>query len=177
MSLVLRTSADPLTVVAGLRREIRALDPTLPIFTVETMTSRAARSLWQDSLFALQMGMLGGLALVLASVGVYGVVSVSTAQRTREFGIRSALGAEPRGIALLVLRESVRLAGYGIALGLLLTAVMVRAIAGLLYEVRPWDPATFVSLSALLAAVAIVSSTVPAVRATRVDPIEALRAE
>ncbi len=177
MSLVLRTSADPLTVVAGLRREMRALDPLLPIFTVETMTSRAQRSLWQQSLFALLMGILGGLALLLASVGVYGVVSISTAQRTREFGIRSALGAEPRGIALLVLRESVRLAAYGIALGLVLTAVMVRAIAALLYEVTPWDPVTFVSLSVVLAAVAIVSSTVPAVRATRVDPIEALRAE
>ncbi len=177
MSLVLRTKGDPLMVVPGLRREVRAIDPVLPIFTVETMTSRAERSLWQGSLFALQMGILGGLALVLAAVGIYGVVSFSTAQRTREFGIRSALGAEPHGIALLVLRESVRLATYGVALGLLLTALLVQAIKGLLYEVNPWDPVTFISLSVVLAAVAIGSSTVPALRATRIDPMEALRVE
>ena len=177
MSLVLRTKGDPFMVVPGLRREVRAIDPVLPIFTVETMTSRAERSLWQGSLFALQIGILGGLALVLAAVGIYGVVSFSTAQRTREFGIRSALGAEPHGIALLVLRESVRLATYGVALGLLLTALLVQAIKGLLYEVNPWDPVTFISLSVILAAVAIGSSTVPALRATRIDPMEALRVE
>ena len=177
MSLVMRTKGDPLQVVPGLRREVRAIDPLLPIFTVETMTSRAERSLWQQSLFALQMGLLGGLALVLAAVGIYGVVSFSTAQRTREFGIRSALGAEPHGIVFLVLRESIRLATYGVALGLLLTALLVQAIAGLLYEVNPWDPATFVSLSVVLAAVAMGSSTVPALRAMRVDPMEALRVE
>lgn len=177
MSLVLRTTVPPETVAPSLRREVRGLDPLLPVFTVETMSSRATRALWQQSLFALQMGILGGLALVLASVGVHGVVSVSTAQRTREFGIRSALGAEPRGIALLVLRDSVRLAAGGVALGLLLTALLVRAISGLLYEVAPWDPLTFVSISMLLAAVALVSSAVPALRATRVDPMVALRAE
>ena len=177
MSLILRTRGDPLQLVPSLRREVRAIDPMLPMFTVETMSSRAERSLWQQSLFALQMGILGGLALVLAAVGIYGVVSFSTAQRTREFGIRSALGAEPHGIALLVLRESVRLAAYGVALGLLLTALLVQAIQGLLYEVNPWDPATFVSLSVVLAAVAMGSSMVPALRATRIDPMEALRVE
>ncbi len=135
------------------------------------------RSKWQQRLFAVLMIALGMLALVLASVGVYGVVSYSTAQRTREFGIRSALGAAPSGIAGLVLREALVLAGLGLALGALLGAGMARLLQALLYEISPWRPLTFLTVALLLAAVALVASAVPARRATRVDPMTALRVE
>ena len=120
---------------------------------------------------------LGGVALVLAAVGVYGVVSYSTAQRTREFGIRSALGADPRRIARLVLREAVVLAVIGVSVGLLLAAGLSRVLATVLYEVDPWSPLTFLLVSVVLTLVALGASAVPAQRATRVDPMVALRAE
>ena len=141
------------------------------------MTDRMQRSKWQQRLFAVLMIALGMLALVLASVGVYGVVSYSTAHRTREFGIRSALGAAPSGIAGLVLREALVLAGIGLALGALLGAGMARLLQAMLYEISPWRPLTFITVALLLAAVALVASAVPARRATKVDPMIALRVE
>ncbi len=117
------------------------------------------------------------MALLLASIGVYGVVSYATAQRTREFGIRSALGAGSADIARLVLREAIVLVGLGLSLGALLAAGMTRVLQGLLYEVNGWNPLTFIAVSALLAVVALVASAVPARRATRIDPMLALRAE
>ncbi|MEE9280889.1 MAG: FtsX-like permease family protein, partial [Myxococcota bacterium] len=177
MNVVVRTRGAPLEAVPALRAEFASIDPNLALFQFESMTDRMQRSKWQQRLFAVIMISLGTLALVLASVGVYGVVSYSTAQRTREFGIRSALGAAPSGIAGLVLREALVLAGLGLALGALLGAGMARLLQALLYEISPWRPITFLVVAVLLAAVALVASVVPARRATRVDPMIALRVE
>ena len=177
MNVVVRTRGAPLEAVPALRGEFASIDPDLALFQFESMTDRIQRSKWQQRLFAVIMIALGTLALVLASVGVYGVVSYSTAQRTREFGIRSALGAAPSGIAGLVLREALVLAGLGLALGALVGAGMARLLQALLYEISPWRPVTFLAVAVLLAAVALVASAVPARRATRVEPMIALRVE
>ncbi len=177
MNVVVRTRGAPLEAVPALRAEFASIDPSLALFQFESMTDRMQRSKWQQRLFAVLMIALGMLALVLASVGVYGVVSYSTAHRTREFGIRSALGAAPSGIAGLVLREALVLAGLGLALGALLGAGMARLLQAMLYEISPWRPFTFITVALLLAAVALVASAVPARRATRVDPMIALRVE
>ncbi len=177
MNVIVRTRGAPLKEVPSLRAEFASIDPNLALFQFESMTDRMQRSKWQQRLFAVLMVALGMLALVLASVGVYGVVSYSTARRTREFGIRSALGAAPSGIAGLVLREALVLAGLGLALGALLGAGMARVLQALLYEISPWRPLTFLTVALLLAAVALVASAVPARRATRVDPMIALRVE
>lgn len=177
ISVVARTRGSPLSAVPAIRAEFASLDPELPLFQFETMRSRLERSKWQARLFFVVMAGLGGLALVLAAIGVYGVVSYSTAQRTREFGIRAALGAAPAWIAGLVLREAIVLAGLGLSLGALLSAGMARVLQNLLYEVSPWSPLTFIAVSLLLAAVALLATAVPARRATRVDPMIALRVE
>ena len=177
MSVVVRTRADPLAAVPALRAEFAALDPLLALFQFESMTARVLRSKWQGRLFFVLMSVLGALALGLASIGVYGVVSYSAAQRTREFGIRSALGASSADIARLVLREAVVLIGLGLSLGALLAAGMTRVLQGLLYEVNAWNPLTFFAVAALLAVVALVASALPARRATSIDPMVALRAE
>ena len=177
MNIVVRTAGEPGSLAHAVRREVSAIDPQLPLFTFETMTEREERSRWQSSLFFKVMLILGALSLVLAAVGVYGVVSYSTAQRTREFGIRSALGAEPARIARLVLREAMVLAAIGVSFGLLLAAGFSRLLVTVLYEVDPWSPLTFLLVAAVLTLVALGASAVPAQRATRVDPMVALRTE
>ncbi len=177
LNLVVRTEGDPLVAAPAIRSEIGRLDPALATFAFESMDSRVTRSRWQGRMFSVVMVALGALALVLATVGVYGVVSYSTAQRTREFGIRSALGAEPSRIARLVLLEAALLAALGIAIGAFLAVLLAAALQGLLYEVSPWSPTTFLGVAALLAAVALLACALPARRATRADPMLALRAE
>jgi putative ABC transport system permease protein len=133
--------------------------------------------MWSAIFFAKLMAILGGLALVLAGVGVFGVVSYATAKRTREFGIRAALGAEPRQIALLVLRKTASLAGYGVALGLVLALLLERVTRAMLFETDGRDPATLLSISLLLIAISAAAAAAPTLRATRVNPMQSLREE
>ncbi len=177
MYLVLRTTSDPLAVAAAVRRQVLAVDKDQPVFEVRTMTELLRRSTAKRQVSTALIGSFAGLAIILAAVGLYGVISYSVNQRRQEIGIRMALGASPRGILRLVVGQALRLAGLGILLGLAAAVAMSRLLATLLFEVSPYDPLTFVGVPILLNAVALLACWIPARRAARVDPNVALRYE
>jgi putative ABC transport system permease protein len=174
---VLRTRGDPLQVAQAARRAIRAADPNLPVFQVAPMEKVRMDGVWEYALFGKMFSTFGGVALFLAAIGVYGVLAYAVGQRLREIGVRVALGAQRADVLRLVVRQGLVLAGAGVALGLLGAIGVTRVVGGFLYEVSPTDPLSFVSISALLTAIACLASYVPARRATQVDPLEALRVE
>ena len=177
MQFAIRTKADPASVAAGAREAIRSVDADLPIAKLTSLETLLDASMTQPRFTMLLLAAFGGLALVLASVGIYGVISYAVAQRTREFGIRLALGAQPGRVFSIVVGQGVRIAGIGILLGLIAAAVVTRVMASLLFGVRPMDPLTFAAVPLLLIGVASLACYVPARRATRVDPMVALRYE
>jgi len=172
-----RSSRPPMTLVADMRAAIRAADPQQPIANAKALEELIHESMGQRRLALLLLGVFAGLALVLASLGIYGVISHNVAQRTRELGIRMALGAAQSNVLGLVIRQGLRLTAIGISLGALAAIALTRVMQSQLYEVQPTDPTTFVLTALLLGAVALVAALVPALRATRVDPAVALRAE
>ena len=176
-SVIVRTAGPPLALVDQVRHTIHSLDGNLPVSSVFTMDRVMVRSLWQPRLFSWIFAVFAGVALVLAVVGVYGVVSYSVAQRTREIGIRVALGAARGRIRGMVLRQGLRATAIGVGIGLALALAVTRVMGALLYGVSPTDPLTFGLVTAVLGATAMVACLVPALRATRVDPIVALRCE
>jgi putative ABC transport system permease protein len=169
MSFVVRTTVDPMSVVPAIRAQVARLDPAQPIAVVSTMEAHVRRSLARPRALSAVVGSFGGLALVLAVVGVYGVMAWSVTQRTREMAIRLALGARGADILRLVLLKAAWIAGVGIAAGLAGAFASARALEGLLFGISRTDAATFASVPALLAAVALVAALVPALRASRVD--------
>jgi putative ABC transport system permease protein len=177
MALVARSSADPSGAVAGIRRLVRELDPDLAVADVRTMPEVLDESLASPRFTTLLLSIFAAIALVLAAIGLYGIISYSVAQRTRELGIRLALGADAPHVRALVLRQGMTLTAAGLVIGLVGATAMSRVLSSLLYEVSTTDPPTFVAISALLATVALIATYVPARRATRVDPVVALRAE
>jgi putative ABC transport system permease protein len=177
MFLAVRTAGDPASLTNAIRQEVMRLDPEQPIYAVKTMDELLDASVAQPRLNLVLLGLFAGLALVLAAVGIYGVLAYSVTQRTREIGIRLALGALPNDALLLVVRQGLALALTGIALGLAGALVLTRFISTLLFGVTPTDPLTYAAVSALLLIVALAASYIPAVRATRVDPMVALRYE
>jgi predicted permease len=177
MQFALRTKADPASVAASARDAIYSLDPDLPIAKVATLERLLDASMTQSRFTMLLLGAFGIVALVLASVGIYGVISYAVAQRTREFGIRMALGAQPRNVFGMILGQGIRIAGWGIFLGLVAAAAVTRVLASLLFGVLPTDPLTFVTVSMLLIGVALAACYIPARRAMRVDPMVALHHE
>ena len=168
-------SGDPAAVLPSARRVISELDPEVPPYRVLTFEQATAASLWRQRFQGFVVGVFAGLALLLAAVGIYGVISYAVAQRTREFGVRAALGAQVRDIMMLVLRSGARLAAAGVTLGLLGGLSLTRYLESLLYEVRPRDPAIFALVALGLGAVALIAVSVPAWRATSVDPLVAMR--
>ena len=177
MTLVVRTTGEPQSVVASVREQIRALDSNLPITNVKPLRDQLDLSLFPSRVAAWTLGGFGALALLLAAIGIYAVVSYSVAQRTREIGVRRALGAKESDVLRLVLGEGFFVIACGLALGLLLAFAATRVIAGFLYGVAPTDPLTFVGVPLLLGLVAFVACYIPARRATKVDPLVALRYE
>lgn len=177
INLHVRTSSEPKAIIAALRGEVQALDPSLPALNIETLTDRIGRSLGGERTQATLLGSGGVLALLLAAVGLYGVMSYSVAQRTREIGIRMALGAGRGNVMGLVLKQGVTLVSAGVVLGLTGAFITTRLLASLLFGVSAKDPLTFAATSATLLIVALLASYVPARRATKVDPIIALRYE
>lgn len=175
--VLVRTANDPTQIVAAVRREILALDKSVPIFDVRTMEDRSADATSRTRFSALLLGIFSGLALVLAAVGIYGVMSYAVSGRTREIGVRMALGAQPRNVLALVMRDGIIVTVAGVALGLAGAFAATRVLGSQLYGVGTTDAVTFAAVSLLLAAVALVASYIPARRAMKVDPMIALRYE
>ncbi|HEY7474516.1 MAG TPA: ABC transporter permease, partial [Vicinamibacterales bacterium] len=170
-----RAGADPASIVPAVRREIQAIEPNLPVPAIQPMTETIGTSLYVARMGAWLLGVFAALALVLASIGVYGILAFSISRRTRELGIRLALGAEARDVFALVVREGMMLAGIGVVIGLIGGFAGAGSLARFLYGVSAFDPVTFVAVPAILALVALAACLVPARRAMNVDPTEALR--
>ena len=173
----MRTAANPLPLIALLRREVQALDDNLPLYNVKTFAQQKAESLAQERMTATLSGFFGSLALLLASIGLYGVMAYSVQRRTREIGIRLSLGAGRARVARMVLRDSMLMMLAGLAIGIPASLWLSRLVASQLFGVKPGDPATMVTSALLLIGVAMLASYLPAYRASRVDPIRALRHE
>jgi len=177
MTLVVKTTGEPSALVQAVRAEIRRLDANLPIAAIQTMQDVVDRSIATPRLTGTLLASFAGLALLLAAVGIYGVLSYVVSQRRQEIGIRMAIGAAPSRVLRLVLRQGIVYAGIGAALGLAGSVLAARLLSSLLHGVEPMDPATFVAAPAVLVVVAAVASLLPARRATRVDPMQAMRSD
>ncbi|HVS03326.1 MAG TPA: ADOP family duplicated permease, partial [Thermoanaerobaculia bacterium] len=176
-TLVVRTEGSPSPLAPAIREVVRALDPDLPLASVQTMERVVAASMARTTFTLLLLGLSGAAALFLGVVGLYGVISYSVSRRTHELGIRVALGAGAGDVRRVVLREGISLACYGVAVGSVTTLGLTRFLGGLLFEVTPTDPLSYAAMAALLLLVAGLASSLPAWRAARVDPIAALRME
>ncbi|HEY7878043.1 MAG TPA: ABC transporter permease [Gemmatimonadaceae bacterium] len=177
MGLVVRTAGDAAAITPQVQGVVRALDPALPVYDVQPMTAVVQRSMAQLSFTMLIIGAAAVVTLLLGAIGLYGVIAYIVSLRTRELGVRIALGATPHAVARLVTRQGLALTGAGIAAGLVLFALLARFLRSLLFGVAPSDPVTLVAVSLALIAIAALASWLPARRAARVDPMEALRAE
>jgi predicted permease len=177
MSVAVRTAGDPARFVTRLRDAVHSADPELPISNVRTMDELIEQSVGQRRLSMMLLSLFSGIALVLASIGIYGVMSYSVTQRSRELGVRIALGAGRADVLRLVLRQGMSLALLGIAIGVGAALLLTRVIESQLYGVRASDPVTFVAVALLLGLTALAANLVPAVRAMRVDPAVVLRDE
>jgi predicted permease len=177
MTLLVRTSLNPISLLGPIQNEAKALDSQLPLFNVKTMRQQINISVWPQEMGSGVLGAFGLLALLLAAVGIYGMMSFVVAQRTHEIGIRMALGAARRDVMRSVLAQALRLVLAGVAIGLAGAFALTRFIASLLFGVKPTDPVTFVGVCLILTGVAALASYLPARRAARVDPMVALRYE
>jgi putative ABC transport system permease protein len=171
------TLADPAQVTPAVRREIRASDPILPVFEVQTLETLRQLSFWEFKLFGWIFSVFGGIALLLASIGVYGVISYGVSQRTHEIGVRMALGARGGDVLRLIVFQGVTLAAIGVAIGVVAAFGVTRVIESMLYGVTATDPVSFIGIAVFLTAVAVIASYIPARRAMGVDPMMALRYE
>lgn len=176
-TLVVRTSGDPRALTSAIRDQVLAVDPNQPVYDVKTMDERVALTLETRRFAVVLLGIFGGLGLVLAAIGLYGVLAFAVSQRTREIGIHMALGARARDVLVMVIKEGMSLVLVGVVLGVAGAYAATRTIRSLLFEVGATDPLTFGAVLLLLAIVAFVACYVPARRATKVDPLEALRYE
>jgi predicted permease len=177
MTIHLRTAGAPETFAPLVRREVQRLDPNMPLADVRTMTNQLGISLFPARLGGATLGIFGILGLVLAAVGIYGVMAYSVSQRTREIGIRVALGADHGNVVGMVVRKGMVLVTMGALLGLGTAVITSRAMAGLIYGVSALDPVTFIGIPSVLGAVALLATYLPARRAAAVDPMLALRAD
>jgi len=177
MTVVARTTVDPRTLIAAAQETVRNFDHNVPISEVVSMDQVVSDALWQPRFNLQLIGLFSAVAVALAAIGLYGVMTYSIAQRTHEVGLRMALGARRRDVLTLVLGQGMKLASIGVAIGLICAALLTRLMSQLLFGVSATDPITFAAIAGLLTAIALVACIIPAHRATRVDPMEALRCE
>jgi putative ABC transport system permease protein len=173
--LVLRTTGEPSAVVPALRAAVRDAAPTLAIDSVMSMEDRVAGSLARPRLYAVVLAWFGAFAVLIATVGLFGVLSFSVAQRTREIGVRSALGAQAADIVGLVARQALLIVGLGVAVGVAAALGVARLLAAVLHGLSPYDAVTYVAVPVAIALAAVLACIGPARRAARVDPLSALR--
>jgi len=176
-TLVARTNSNPEPMIGAVRAQVQQIDKNLAFTNAQTVQQILGQGLWAARMGAALLGLFGALALILASVGIYGVLAYSVAQRTSEIGLRMALGAQPRQVLALVLRQGMLLAAIGAALGIVVALPVARMAGNLLYGVSATDPITYAGITLLLMAVALLACYLPARRATRIDPLIALRVE
>lgn len=176
-TLLVRTSGRPETLISAVRSQVQSLDTNLALTNVQTIEELMGQGLWAPRMGAALLAVFGGLALVLAVIGVYGVLSYSVNQQTREIGIRMAMGAQTSRVLGLVVGQGMRLAAAGLILGLIVAFVSMRFLSSLLFGVSAHDPLTFGGVALVLAVAALLACYIPARRATTVDPIIALRYE
>jgi putative ABC transport system permease protein len=176
-NFVVRAEGDPTLVAGAVRAAVREIDPALPIFGMQTMSDTVADSLVRPRFLSLLLGAFSVIALALAAVGIYGVMAYSVSQRTQEIGVRVALGARSSDVLKMVLGQGTKLAAVGVGIGLAGAFALTRVMSTLLFEVSVTDPVTFAAVVALLAIVALLACYIPARRATKVDPLIALRCE
>jgi ABC-type antimicrobial peptide transport system permease subunit len=177
MVLTLRAAGDPAALAPSARAAVRAVDPDMPVFRVATMNDVVDDTLVNRRFVMLILGLFAGIALVLAGVGLFGVLSYAVTQRTREIGVRMALGARAADVLGMVVRQGMKLTAIGLGVGVAAALAATRALSGLLFGVGAADPLTYAVLAAALAAVALLACWLPARRAARVDPMVALRSE
>jgi putative ABC transport system permease protein len=174
-TLVVRTTGEPMALAAPIRDVIREIDPNQPIRSTAPLTTVMAESIARDRFFTLLFAVFGTLALVLAAIGIYGVLAYSVRQRTQEIGVRMALGARAVDVLRIVAASGMRLVGLGIVIGTVAALILSRVLASQLYGITPTDPLTFAGAITFLAAIAMLATYIPARRATRVPPMIALR--
>lgn len=177
MDVVVRTSSNPLAFVPVLRREVEALNARIPVSNPRTMEDVFAAATSRTSFTMALLGAASAIALLLGLVGIYGVVSYVVSQRTREIGVRVALGATASSVRAMVVRHGLVLAGAGVLTGLVAAGALSRVLTSLLYGVSPTDPATYGAVAVALVVVSVAATWIPATRAAGVDPARALRAE
>jgi putative ABC transport system permease protein len=177
MSIVMRTSVDPRGLAGAIRKEVQNIDRSVPVSSVKTMTEHLTYALWAPNMAAAFSLAFGVVAILLSAVGLYSVMAYVVSQRTREVGIRMALGANRADVMKMITVQGMRLAVIGIVIGLLLSVGLARALSSLLIGVSGYDVTTFVIVSALLVFVAFIACYLPARRATRINPLVALRYE
>ena len=177
MAVLLRATGDPGRLIPSVREELASIDPSLAPYDILTMPERRALTTWEQELFGKSFAVFGAIALLLALCGIYGVIAYSVASRTREIGIRIALGARPGGVQSQVVKDALTLAGLGAGLGLVVSLAFARALRGIVFGVNTADPLVFVGSVAAMLLTAVAAGWLPAHRAARVDPTEALRAE
>jgi ABC-type antimicrobial peptide transport system permease subunit len=177
LNVALRTSNDPASMASALRSAVWSIDPQLAVAQVQTMDQVISKSTTSRRFSLFLLGGFASLALILSAIGIYGVIAFSVVRRVHEMGIRIALGAQRRDVLRLVIGQGMLLLGVGMIIGTLGALALTRALAGFLYGIRPTDPATFATVVAILATVAFLACYIPARRATRVDPMIALRYE
>jgi len=177
MAVVVRTNGDVAAATRSVQLLIRELDPTLPSFGVRSLRAAVSASIARLSFTMVVMGVAAAVTLILGVIGLYGVIAYVVTLRTRELGVRLALGAQPRAVAMMVTRQGLMLSGAGIVVGLGLVVVVARFLRSFLFEIAPTDPVTLGGATAILVAFALLASWIPARRAARVNPIDALRSD
>ena len=177
MTVIVKGQSDPNQLISSLRQQVKAVDPDQPIYNIRSMDEIRSESVASERLNLTLLSIFAGIALILAIVGIYGVMSYTVTQRTHEIGIRMAIGAQPSDVFKMVIGQGMLLALIGVGLGLIGAFALTRLMATMLFDVAPTDPVTFAVIAVLLTSVALVACFIPGRRATKVDPVISLRYE